>query len=328
MPSVAREAVGVFHARLSRWYKTNGRHDLPWRNTSDAYAIYISEIMLQQTQVETVRTRFYAPFLKKFPNVAALAKASHEDVLSAWQGLGYYRRAGHLHEAAKACKTALPNTVEQLISLPGIGRNTAHAVAAFAYHQPVAILEANVKRVVSRIFALKTPTEQDLWQGAELILNKKQPFDYNQAMMDLGSMICTPRAPKCGECPANVICEGKKNPEAYPAPKAKKTVPIRKKHIVLLQDTQGKISATPRTTKFLGGLYHFDEREIAPKDARHIGSIEQKYSHFTLQAEVYLLPHKEKRNDSYSIRDLAKLPMSMAEKKILKLLAAAAKKAV
>lgn len=324
---IVASSLKNFHLRLSRWYKTHGRHDLPWRNTRDPYAIYLSEIMLQQTQVETVRARFYAPFLKKFPTVAALAKASHEEVLSAWQGLGYYRRAGHLHAAAKACKTALPKDVEGLIALPGIGRNTAHAIAAFAYKHPVAILEANVKRVVARIFALETPTEAELWAGAEAILNKNDPFDYNQAMMDLGSQVCTPRAPKCGQCPASVICKGKADPESYPARKAKKAVPIRKKHIVLLVDAKGHISATPRATKFLQGLYHFDEREAAPKGARKIGAIEQKYSHFTLQADVYLLSHRQKRNDAYSIRDLHTLPMSMAEKKILRLLAAHGKDA-
>jgi len=318
MTKAQNAAISAFHKNLKRWYLAHGRRELPWRNTRDAYSIYISEIMLQQTQVETVRTRFYEPFLKKFPTMAALASAAPDEVLSAWQGLGYYRRAGHLHQAAKLASGKMPDTVEGLMALPGIGRNTAHAIAAFAYHHPVAIMEANLKRVLSRVLALEHPLDAELWQGAELLLNKKDPFDYNQAMMDIGAMICTPRAPKCGECPANIICSGQKEPEKYPAPKIKKTVPVRQKHIVVEMDGAGRMSATPRSTKFLQGLYHFTELEMPPKAARKIGSIEQKYSHFTLQAEVYIL--KGKANNGYTLAELHNLPMSNAEKKILRLL--------
>ena len=158
--------VAVFHARLQQWYSNHGRHDLPWRNTSDPYAIYISEIMLQQTQVKTILERFYHPFLKKFPTVAALANAPEQEVLKAWEGMGYYRRAKYLHAAMKLAQTHMPNTVEALIALPGIGRNTAHAVAAFAYKQPVPVMEANVKRVIHRIFALKKAKDEELWAKA------------------------------------------------------------------------------------------------------------------------------------------------------------------
>jgi A/G-specific adenine glycosylase len=319
---MSREAaIRAFQQDLSRWYKKNGRHDLPWRNTSDAYAIYISEIMLQQTQVATVRARFYEPFMKRFPSMKVLADADLEEVLAVWQGLGYYRRAGHLHAAAKQAKGKMPITVEELMELPGIGRNTAHAVAAFAYRHPVPVMEANVKRVISRIFALEDPVEADLWQGAELLLNKRDPFDHNQAMMDIGSMVCTPRAPKCPECPANIICSGQNEPERYPAAKKKKEVPVRKKNIIVEIDRSNRISATPRATKFLQGLYHFREQDVVvPLGSVKLGEVEQKYSHFTLRADVYLLRHDEKRNDSYSLRQLEQLPMSMAEKKILRLI--------
>lgn len=310
-----------FHQRLQQWYSVNGRRDLPWRNTSDAYAIYVSEIMLQQTQVETVRTRFYAPFLKKFPSFAALAKASHEDVLSMWQGLGYYRRAGHMHAAAQQCKGKMPITVEGLLALPGIGKNTAHAVAAFAYRQPVAVMEANLKRVLCRIFALSQPSDAELWEKAAALLDHDNPFDYNQAMMDIGAMICTKRAPKCGECPANAICQGKENPSLYPQPKQKKSVPIRRKNILLTMDASGKIGASKRGTRFLQGMYHFTELETsAPKQAKKIGEIQQNYSHFTLEADIYLLGNAKITGDSYSLAELHALPMSMAEKKILQIL--------
>ena len=190
-------ALAEFHRKLHAWYEAHGRHDLPWRTTADPYAIYISEIMLQQTQVKTVLERFYFPFLKRFPTLQSLADAPQADVMKHWEGLGYYRRAANLHKAAKQAAPSMPDSVEGLLSLSGIGQNTAHAVAAFAYKLPVPVLEANVKRVVARIFALETPTPNQWWDAAWALLNTDNPFDYNQAMMDLGSAICTPKARAC-----------------------------------------------------------------------------------------------------------------------------------
>src|SRR5262249_10913239 len=153
-----------------------------------------------------VLERYYFPFLERFPTLAHLAKAERDNVLRAWQGLGYYNRAANLHEAAKKCAPALPKDVASLMELPGIGRNTAHAIAAFAYRQPVAVMEANVRRVLARIFAMEQLVENDLWEKAHALLDSAASFDYNQAMMDIGAMICTKRAPHCTECPAQVIC--------------------------------------------------------------------------------------------------------------------------
>ena len=312
-----------FHKKLHEWYRNEGRKDLPWRNTNDAYAIYLSEVMLQQTQVKTVQERYYFQFLKRFPTLDALAKAKEQDVLSAWQGLGYYSRARNLHKAAKSCKGNLPRSIEELTTLPGIGRNTAHAIAAFAYHDPAAVMEANVKRVLSRIFALKSPTTEELWEKAGTLLDSKEPFDYNQAMMDIGAMVCTKRAPKCNQCPAETICEGKINPEAYPERTAKKAVPVRNKVIVVKQNQRGEYFATPRTSKFLSGLYHFEEHDApySPQKSRMLGHIRQQYSHFTLEADVYLLQTaKSSGKGWYSLKQLKKLPVSIAEKKILEML--------
>lgn len=324
-------SIAAFHGHLRRWYKANGRHDLPWRNTTSAYEIYISEIMLQQTQVETVRTRFYQPFLQAFPTLEALARASQEEVLTLWQGLGYYSRARNLHRAAMEAKGIMPDNVEGLLALPGIGRNTAHAIAAFAYRHPVAVMEANVKRILCRIFALTHPTDAELWEKAALLLDRNDPFDYNQAMMDIGATICTPRAPKCGECPANTICKGQQNPAAYPAPKLKKQTPVRHKHIVVMVNGEGQMHAAPRTTRFLHGLYHFTELETPPKHATRIGEVRQQYSHFTLEAVIYIMSSSGSmrgsigNNHYYTLSELHTLPMSMAEKKILRLLEAHAK---
>ncbi len=323
-----------FHRRLQRWYDAKGRRNLPWRNTNDAYAIYISEIMLQQTQVKTVLERFYFPFMERFPTLASLAKAKPEDVLKMWQGLGYYSRAVNLHKAAMACRDELPDSVEALVALPGIGRNTAHAVAAFAYRQPVAVMEANVKRVVSRIFAIKTPTEAELWEKAEALLNREAPFDYNQAMMDIGAMVCKKTAPLCGQCPANAICRGKASPQSYPSAKLKKKVPVRRRQIVAFRNAKGEYYASPRTTRLLGGLYQFVETEedathvklgrkrFVLRQAKTLGDIRQQYSHFTLEATVSVMQAGSARGKYWHKPEaLARLPFSMAEQKILALLA-------
>lgn len=321
-----------FHKRLRHWYGMHGRKDLPWRNTRDPYHIYLSEVMLQQTQVKTVLERYYHPFLKRFPTLSSLAQAKRAKVLKAWEGLGYYTRAANLHEAAKRSAPALPQTVDALMALPGIGRNTAHAIAAFAYRQPVPVMEANLKRVLCRIFAIRQPNDALLWEKAHALLDSKNPFDYNQAMMDIGATVCTKRGTACSTCPATSICSGKTAPHLYPTPKTKKQPPLRKKTIVVF--THGKnYVVQQRTSKFLQGLYGFMEYEADISDIlfqkrmyklhkkHHIGSITQSYSHFTLQAEVYKLPlAAAPAGTCYGLQALAKLPLSRADSKILQLL--------
>jgi len=327
-----------FHARLLAWYQAHGRHDLPWRNTDDAYAIWVSEVMLQQTQVKTVLERFYFPFLKAFPNIRALAKADLQEVLQLWQGLGYYSRARNLHRTAQEMAAQKLNTLPAepaaLMKLPGIGRNTAHAIASFGFHQSVPVLEANVKRVVARIFALPQPNEKELWQKAESLLLTENPFDYNQAMMDVGALRCTPKNPNCGECPASLICKGKEAPESYPQKAAKKTVPTRHKNIVLLEDGKGRYAIRPRETRFLHGLWEFPETEgnhtkfqfnnqPYSLDKKYlIGEISHAYSHFMLQAEIYALKAKSGSKDWHwkTAKEIAALPLSRTEKKILALI--------
>jgi A/G-specific adenine glycosylase len=319
-----------FHKKLHQWYQKNGRHHLPWRNTRDPYAIYISEIMLQQTQVKTVLERYYFPFLAKFPTLGTLAEAPQNEVLNAWQGLGYYNRALNMHKTANQCIRTLPDSVEALIALPGIGKNTAHAVAAFAFHQPVAVMEANVKRVLSRIFALKQPSDASLWESAQALLNKKNPFDYNQAMMDLGSLVCKKTNPDCTSCPANFLCLGKEHPDHYPEKKKKKSVPIRYKNIVVLRNHLNQFFLTPRTTRFLQGLYHFPEcnagltslthsqKTFHLNEGKFMGAICQQYSHFTLQADIYHINAKKMTGEGWhDLQKLKQLPVSKAEEKII-----------
>lgn len=334
MSPLSAKSLRSFHRRLHKWYAANGRKALPWRNTKDAYKIYVSEIMLQQTQVKTVLERYYAPFLKRFPSLKLLAEAPQSDVLAAWEGLGYYNRAINLHKTAKLCKkTGLPKDIDALEKLPGIGRNTACAVAAFAYHQPVPVMEANVRRVLARIYAIRNPTLKALWQKAELLLDADNPYDYNQAMMDIGATVCTKTSPKCTHCPASTICAGKFSPQSFPQPKEKAKVPVRTKNIVVFMNDKNKIYASARKGRFLAGLYHFIEAEKGPKTIvfegkrygfkshNKIGAIRQQYSHFTLEADVYLIKAgKLQGKNWYRIKQFRTMPKSMVENKILGLL--------
>ncbi len=317
------------YSALSRWYDTSGRKNLPWRNTSDAYAIWVSEIMLQQTQVATVKERYYPFFLERFPTVKALAEASLDEVLKSWEGLGYYTRARNLHTSATLCGSALPDSVEGLLALPGIGRNTAHAIAVFAYRMPVAVMEANVKRVLHRLYAKERLSEAQLWELAGTLVDKKDPFTYNQAMMDIGALLCTPRAPQCSACPLSVACQGKSEPERYPAAKVKKAIPVRKRRIILILDSNGKLFSKARETNFLGGLYGFVEEDSAPRNitflshrfpahkAENLGQVSHTYSHFRLEAEILLLrlPDAQYGTDWKTQEEIALLPLSRADVK-------------
>jgi A/G-specific adenine glycosylase len=316
-----------FHKRLHAWYATYGRTNLPWRITKDPYAIYISEVMLQQTQVKTVLERYYFPFLKKFPTLKSLAAASSQSVMKAWEGLGYYTRAANLHKAAKLASPALPDSFDALLALPGIGRNTAHAILAFGFRKPYAVMEANVKRVLCRVFALQKPAPDILWEMAEMMLDKKNPFDYNQAMMDIGALVCTKTLPHCNICPLATICEGKSSPQRYPNREKKKKVPIRKKKIIILQNSKGELYLEKRTGKFLNGLYGFLEIEntetaltfldhsISITKQYKIGHIQHQYSHFTLEADVYKIPTTPDGTGFYSLKKIENLPLSKADQK-------------
>jgi A/G-specific adenine glycosylase len=196
-----------FRRRLLGWYDDHAR-ELPWRASRDPYRVWLSEIMLQQTRVAAV-TEHYRKFLRRFPTVEKLAAAREASVLAAWSGLGYYRRARMLHAAAKVIAREyggeFPATVEGLRALPGIGRYTAAAIASIAFDQPVAVVDGNVERVLQRVLGKRLAGEE-LWEAAGGLLDAKRPGDFNQAMMELGAMVCTPRAPGCLTCPVVELC--------------------------------------------------------------------------------------------------------------------------
>jgi A/G-specific adenine glycosylase len=211
-----------FRRRLLSWYRRNGR-DLPWRRTRNPYAILVSEFMLQQTQVATV-IPYYHKWLRRFPDFASLARASENEVLRAWQGLGYYARARNLHATAKAVMDRhggnFPQRIEQMRQLSGIGKYTAHAVASFAFNQSVPIVEANTGRVLARLFNLRESIdsgvgERTLWQYAASLLPKSDAATFNSGLLDLGAVICIARKPKCDVCSVKTFCRAR-NPAALP----------------------------------------------------------------------------------------------------------------
>jgi len=221
------ENLAVFRRSLVRWYRRNGR-DLPWRRTRDPYAILVSEFMLQQTQVATV-IPYYHEWLRRFPDFRSVARASENDVLRAWQGLGYYARARNLHRSAKTVIDRFggnfPPEIEQMRQLPGIGKYTAHAVASFAFNQPVPIVEANTARVLARLFDLRESIDSGagrkaLWQCAASLLAKSDAATINSALLDLGAVVCVAHKPKCNVCPVKVFCRAK-NPAALPVRKSR-----------------------------------------------------------------------------------------------------------
>ncbi len=314
------------HKNIQDWYQAYGRLDLPWRTTNDPYHIYLSEVMLQQTQVKTVLERYYFPFLERFPTLKALGDAPLDDVLKMWEGLGYYNRAKNLHTTAQllvqgqaqGITPTLPSNIDELIKLPGIGRNTAHAVATFAYKKPVPIMEANVKRILCRLNKLKTPNDKELWSIAYKLVDKVNPFDYNQAMMDIGATICLPKKPKCEICPLADICQGKEEPTLYPT-KKKRVVPTREQNIMLSVYNE-KLSLTQRTGKFLHGLWGFESVEVPLCASEYIGEVTHAYTHFKLICKIYVYDELDKEQDHYfSTQKIRKLAISKVDDKILKL---------
>lgn len=231
--------------RVLAWFDRHGRTDLPWQRDISPYRVWVSEIMLQQTQVATV-IPYFERFLQRFPDVRALADASEDEVLHLWTGLGYYSRARNLHKAAQqVCRDfggEFPHTVDELTALPGIGRSTAGAIASIAGHQRAAILDGNVKRVLARFHAVPgypgdSATLNTLWQYAEAHTPHARLPDYTQAMMDLGATLCTRTRPACALCPLTDDClaRAQGNPTDYPGKKPKKILPVKATRMLIIE---------------------------------------------------------------------------------------------
>jgi A/G-specific adenine glycosylase len=261
---------GALGDRLLEWYARQGR-DLPWRRSREPYGIWISEVMLQQTQVGTVLP-YFERWLEQFPNVETLAQADQQTVLKAWEGLGYYSRARNLHRAAMVVTQefggVFPQTFDQVIKLPGIGRTTAGGILSAAFNQPLPILDGNVKRVIARIVALEVPTSQAidrLWTISEQLVPKAQGRDFNQAFMDLGATVCTPKNPDCPSCPWQGDCKAKHLGLQGEIPRVVKRGPLPQKWVavVMVVNRQGEWLIVQRPQKgLLAGLWDFPQVEF------------------------------------------------------------------
>ena len=255
-----------FSDQILNWFDHHGRKWLPWQKHSDPYGIWVSEIMLQQTQVDTV-IPYYQRFMQRFPSIGALADATEDQVMELWSGLGYYARARNLHKAAKQIvqhhNGEFPSSIDEVMALSGIGRSTAGAILAFSMHQRHPILDGNVKRVLTRIFAIEgfpgvKSVERSLWNIAEQLTPARRVADYTQAMMDLGATVCKRTKPICTQCPVNHSCKAfaQNNPEAYPQPKPKARRAYKKCQMLVIYNQNNEILLLKRpATGIWGGLW-------------------------------------------------------------------------
>ncbi len=284
-----------------------GRNDLPWQ-VRDPYKVWLSEIMLQQTQVGTV-IPYYLKFLERFPDLNALASTHEESVLEAWSGLGYYSRARNLHRCAREVVNVyggeFPTSLERLVALPGIGRSTAAAIAVFCFSSKEAILDGNVKRVLSRVFAIagiptQSTTEKELWEIALQQLPNHGIKSYTQGLMDLGASLCTPRKLKCVECPLSSICSAYQLglTHCLPSPKARKLTPVREETFALVIVAGRVLLEQQKSPGIWGGLLSFPKveslstltevlGETMPSPIEQVG-FDHSFTHFKLRARIDL----------------------------------------
>ncbi|MEL6326860.1 MAG: A/G-specific adenine glycosylase [Cyanobacteria bacterium J06626_23] len=311
--------VLALRSQLLTWYAQSGR-DLPWRRTRDPYAIWVSEIMLQQTQVKTV-IPYYERWLQQFPTVAALAAANQQQVLKAWEGLGYYARARNLHRAAQQVVAEyggqFPQRFEQAVALAGIGRTTAGGILSAAFNQPVAILDGNVKRVLARLVALPVPPKRaidPLWRLSDQLIDPASPRDFNQALMDLGATLCTRHRPACLQCPWQTHCTAYQNNRQSELPMTESRGPLPHKIIgvAVIYGQGGRILIDRRKQEgLLGGLWEFPGGKVEPGETleacvrreikeeldieievqSQLMTVEHAYTHFRVTLNVFNCLH-------------------------------------
>ncbi|HEU4708166.1 MAG TPA: A/G-specific adenine glycosylase [Methylophilaceae bacterium] len=307
------QEVNDLAARIVGWQKQHGRHDLPWQNTHDPYAIWVSEIMLQQTQVTSV-IGYYQRFMQRFPTIAALAAAEQEEVLQYWSGLGYYSRARNLHAAAQEIvqlhNEQFPQDIEAVVALPGIGRSTAAAITAFAFGQRRAILDGNVKRVLARHFGIEgwpglPAIEKQMWQLTETLLPEDDIVAYTQGLMDLGATLCKRGKPDCQRCPLQETCVARRNNKTHllPNPKPRKLLPQRDTVMLLLMSGNEVLLEKRPPAGIWGGLWSLPETR---REDDVLQICRQRY-----QVEASLLPALPvlKHTFSHFILDITPQPL-------------------
>jgi len=305
----------AFTEAVLGWFEQHGRKNLPWQRPATPYRVWVSEVMLQQTQVAVV-VPYFERFMVRFPDIAALADAGQDAVLALWSGLGYYARARNLHRAARLIVAEhdgrMPTAIDAIQALPGIGRSTAGAILSLALGQRHPILDGNVKRVLARVFAIdgwpgKTAVQTRLWDLAEQLTPPAYVAEYNQAMMDLGATLCTRARPGCTRCPLASGCRAKAlgQPTAYPQPKPRRTLPLRRTRMLLIRRSDdGAILVRQRPPAGIWGGLWIPPEVSADQDERdwcrhHLGSTPRhveklpprrhSFSHFELEIEPALL---------------------------------------
>ncbi|MCX2682650.1 A/G-specific adenine glycosylase [Campylobacter sp. MIT 21-1685] len=328
----------ILHSNLLLWYEKNGRKNLPWRNLESplcdkkiqniqrAYGVYISEIMLQQTQVKRVLENFYFPFLSQFPHLESLAKANDNELLKAWQGLGFYTRARNLKKSALECMQNfngnLPQDLKALQSLSGVGAYTAGAIACFGFNQAVSFFDSNIARVLSRLFGLENPNPKELQTRADSFLNTEDAFNHNQALLDLGALVCLPNNPKCGLCPLYETCKGKYSPALYY--KKKKTLYQRRDLKLFFIEHNATFAVQKSTEKLYNGLYNFPCTNTTHnnKKAKFLGEFKHSYTKYKLYIKMYHYKTSQRLNEYEfkTIEELDTMPLSALSLKALKYL--------
>ncbi len=286
---------------LLAWYDEHQR-DLPWRQTNDPWAILLSEILLQQTQVSRGLV-YWQRMVETFPTIASMAQAPVDAVLKAWEGAGYYSRARRLHalsqqvmlpKAEGGFDGQLPSTYDDLLSLPGIGPYTAAAVASIAFGHSVACVDGNIRRVMARQTTQLNPTPKEVQVWADGSLHTERPGDWNQALMELGATVCTPKRWNCGGCPVRASCAGKENPGAFPTPKKQRVTPLNLVAVVeIALDGHPVLHQRPMTGIFAGlwGPIYHEEAPSALEDLVNCGTVNHQLSHRKIEVQVHLKQH-------------------------------------
>jgi A/G-specific adenine glycosylase len=303
--------------KLLTWFEVYGREHLPWRDPKDVYHVYLSEVMLQQTQVSRVKEHYYPLFLEKYPTLQALAQTHIDELLASWSGLGYYSRARSLHKTSQIChKEGLPNTMKSLQKLPGIGRYTASAICSFGYDQCVSVVDTNIARVLKRYFGLLDVKEQVVWKYADKFLNQNQPKSHNLALMDLGSMICTAKKTSCDHCPLSDNCIGKDDPMMYT-----KTKKIAYEHLDLflgINIKSGKIGMLQSKERLYNGLLIYPH--VDPIDEKKLCQFKHSYTKYRIDVHLYESDYESDETVWVSLNDIENMPISSMVKKSLKFL--------
>lgn len=319
-----RKNEAMFRRRLLAWYEEFQR-TLPWRGETDPYLILVSEIMLQQTRVAVVEDR-YRKFVAQFPSVERLARAREDTVLAAWSGLGYYRRARALHQAAKriVARGAFPAAADDLKELPGIGRYTAAAVASIAFGEPVAVVDGNVKRVLERVTHRQAPMPQlgeaDYWQAAGELLDKRRPGDFNQAIMELGALVCLPAQPLCHACPVAGLCSSRGPTEKVKGPQRRKSVLqyalARRNGSVLLRQRDRKGSLMP-------GMWELPEVEARKRNEAPLLTLRHSITTTDYSVLVFSIRNASTQSGRWvPVHAAERLPLTGLTRKILRKLSA------